>query len=130
MPQFSQKSLDRLHTCHPLLQILMLGVVKRFDITVLCGHRGEAEQNAAYAAGNSKLKWPKSKHNKVPSEAVDIVPYPIDWEDTAAFERMGQVVLQCWEEMDPDDTAKWQLVWGKTFKGLVDYPHFEIRLRG
>jgi len=108
----------------------MLGVVKRFDITVLCGHRGEAEQNAAYAAGNSKLKWPKSKHNKVPSEAVDIVPYPIDWEDTAAFERMGQVVLQCWEEMDPDDTAKWQLVWGKTFKGLVDYPHFEIRLRG
>lgn len=107
----------------------MLNVVKRFDITVLCGHRGEAEQNAAYAAGNSKLKWPNSKHNKTPSEAVDIVPYPINWEDTSRFEEMGQVVLDEWLKLDTEDTEKWQLVWGKTFKGLVDYPHFEIRLR-
>ena len=31
--------------------------------------------------GNSKVKWPKGKHNKVPSVAVDAIPYPIDWGD-------------------------------------------------
>jgi len=125
--KFSKKSLDKLHECHPLLQTVMLGVIKRFDISVLCGHRGEAEQNAEHAGGNSKLKWPASKHNKTPSEAVDVVPYPINWQDTARFEAMGQVVLQCWEEIPKEDRHGWELVWGKTFKGLVDYPHFEVR---
>lgn len=129
MPKFSQKSADKLHDCHPLLQLLMLRAIKSFDFSVVCGHRGEKEQNEAYAAGNSKLKWPNSKHNKVPSEAVDIVPYPVHWEDTSQFEAMGHVVLQSWEEIPEEDRQGWELVWGKTFKGLVDYPHFEIRRR-
>lgn len=52
------------------------------DITVLCGFRGEAEQNAAVAAGTSKLPWPRSKHNQTPSRAVDVVPYPVEWQDS------------------------------------------------
>lgn len=52
------------------------------DITVLCGFRGEAEQNAAVAAGTSKLSWPRSKHNQTPSRAVDVVPYPVEWQDS------------------------------------------------
>ena len=128
MPKFSQKSLDRLHDCHPLLQMVMLAAIKKTDFSVICGFRGEKEQNEAYASGNSKLKWPQSKHNKKPSEAVDIVPYPVDWNDIKRFETLGQIVLQTWEtDVAEEDRAGWELVWGKNFKGLVDYPHFELR---
>lgn len=130
MPKFSQNSLDRLHECHPLLQMLMLKVIKKIDFSVICGHRDANAQNLAYTQGRSKLKWPNSKHNKVPSEAVDIVPYPIDWDDISRFETLGQTVMQVWEsEIDAEDKGSWELVWGKNFKGLVDYPHFELRMK-
>jgi hypothetical protein len=86
MPQFSAKSIERLQTCHPDLQRVCNEVIKHFDCTVLCGTRPKADQDAAVAAGNSKTPWPKSKHNPMPSRAVDIGPYekpeqPIDWAD-------------------------------------------------
>lgn len=128
MPKFSQKSLDKLHDCHPLLQMLMLQVIKKTDFSVICGHRSKEDQDKAFAEGHSKLKWPNSKHNKVPSEAVDIVPYPVDWNDIGRFENLGQIVMQVWESgIDPEDKDGWELIWGKNFKGLVDYPHFELR---
>lgn len=89
-------SLERLSSCHDDLQLLILDVAQRVDagelftagirdITVLCGQRGKAEQDAAFTRGTSKLQWPKSKHNQTPSLAVDIAPYPIYWHDREAF---------------------------------------------
>lgn len=75
MPQYSPKSAARLAECDHHLQILFDEVVKHFDCTVLCGHRAEPEQHAAYLTGKSKLDWPRSKHNKIPSLAVDVAPY-------------------------------------------------------
>ncbi len=87
------KSRERLLECHPDLQRLVreleVGIDRGdlapyvLDIKVLCGFRGEAEQNAAYFARpqRSKLQWPNSKHNVKPARAVDIAPYPIEWED-------------------------------------------------
>ena len=43
MPAFSQRSKDRLATCHPDLQRVMNKVVERYDISIICGHRGEEE---------------------------------------------------------------------------------------
>jgi peptidoglycan L-alanyl-D-glutamate endopeptidase CwlK len=31
----------------------------------------------AYFSGNSKLMWPKGRHNSLPSKAVDFQPYPM-----------------------------------------------------
>lgn len=45
------------------------------DISITQGHRGEERQNALYPRF-TKLRWPHGKHNKLPSEAVDFVPYP------------------------------------------------------
>ena len=59
----------------------MKKVVEKFDCTIIEGHRGKDKQNKAYADGKSKLKYPKGKHNKKPSIAVDVIPYPIDWSD-------------------------------------------------
>ena len=43
--------------------------------------------------GNSKVKFPNGKHNKSPSVAVDVAPYPIDWKDRDRFHYFGGYVL-------------------------------------
>lgn len=89
MPSFSQVSKDRLATCHPKLQALLNEAIKHYDFTVLCGHRGKDEQDAAYNSGRSKVRWPDSKHNRTPSLAVDVAPYPVDWSDLDRFRRLA-----------------------------------------
>lgn len=96
MPQFSKTSLERLATCDPRLQLICNEAIQIVDFVVLEGHRGEAAQNAAVAAGNSKLPWPQGKHNKLPSKAIDIAPWlpevKIDWNDLVAFGRLMGVI--------------------------------------
>jgi peptidoglycan L-alanyl-D-glutamate endopeptidase CwlK len=52
-------------------------VVKGFDCTVICGHRNEEDQQKVFAQGYSKVQYPNSKHNSLPSKAIDIMPYPL-----------------------------------------------------
>jgi len=75
VPNFGAKSKQNLSEAHINLQRLFTEVIKHRDCTVVVGYRGEAEQNRAFAVGNSKLKFPNSKHNQSPSLAVDVVPY-------------------------------------------------------
>jgi peptidoglycan L-alanyl-D-glutamate endopeptidase CwlK len=60
-------------------------VIKHFDCSVICGHRGQEEQDEAFHKVLSKHRFPESKHNKETSLAADVVPYPIDWDDTDRF---------------------------------------------
>lgn len=91
MPVFSQRSLDRLRTCDERLQRLFNEVIKHRDCIVLVGHRPKEDQDLAYRSGASKLRWPDSKHNSLPSKAVDVAPYPIpeNWgeDDPAEYEK-------------------------------------------
>jgi hypothetical protein len=93
MPKFGKTSKKRLATCDKSLQDLFNEVVKNFDCSVLVGHRGEKEQNEAYDKGNSQVRWPKGKHNSNPSTAVDVAPYPIDWEDRERFTYFAGFVM-------------------------------------
>lgn len=65
---------------------------RELDLTIVCGYRGEAAQNKAFAEGHSKTPWPASKHNLSPSHAFDFTPYPFDgkkdWDDVAHFARI------------------------------------------
>lgn len=83
--RFSSLSLSRLHTCHPDLQEVLNEAIKYIDFSVIEGHRNKERQDVAFAEGKSKLKWPHSMHNTLPSMAVDIAPYPIDWNDRERF---------------------------------------------
>lgn len=127
MPKFSARSLKNLEQCHPLLQLLMYEAIKVTDFSVICGFRGEKEQNEAYDRGNSKLKWPQSKHNQTPSLAVDIVPYPIDWNDERRFRTLGTVVKEIWAQLPEEKKEGWSLSWGGDWKTFKDFPHFELR---
>lgn len=121
MPSFSKRSSYRLAQCHLDLRKVLNAAIEQTDFTVLCGHRGKDEQDAAVAAGNSRLVYPMSKHNQIPSRAVDIAPYPIDWDDISRFVTLGSIVLDIATKMGID------LVWGGNWKSLKDYPHYELR---
>ena len=78
---FSKKSKDKLETSHPLLQRLFRHVSEIYDCQILEGYRGEEAQNKYFAQGLSQAKFPDSKHNKQPAEAIDSGPYPVKWVD-------------------------------------------------
>jgi peptidoglycan L-alanyl-D-glutamate endopeptidase CwlK len=113
------KSKERLLTCHPDLQLIVEELVLEMDITVLCGTRGEAEQNEAFRTGKSKLKFPNSKHNSLPSKAVDLAPYPIDWNNIKRFDIMMDIA----QKIADKHGIKIRL--GRTFS-FKDYPHMEL----
>lgn len=88
MPMFGHASIAQLGTCDERLQRILHEAIQHVDFTVIEGHRGKAKQHAAFLAGNSQLDWPLGKHNAIPSRAVDIAPYPIDWSNkTTALAR-------------------------------------------
>lgn len=118
--KYSKKSLERIAECDEKLQLIAGELIKEMDVTVLCGHRNKADQNAAYAAGKSRLKWPHGKHNAWPSHAIDIAPYPIDWNDISKFKDMCKRVERIAKALG----IKIRL--GRDFKGLVDMPHVEL----
>lgn len=127
--KYSPISLERLDSCHRDLQILFNRVLIGYDHSILCGHRGEIDQNTAFKNGYSKLKFPDSKHNSDPSMAVDALPYETNHIDsgktqTAFFAgyvkatadqlfEMGTIhhKIRCgvdWDsDMDIDDTTFW-----------------------
>ena len=54
------------------------------SLVIVCGHRGEADQETARRKGASRAKWGQSAHNTLPAAAVDIAPSGptggIDWD--------------------------------------------------
>ena len=79
MPKFSWRSKQKLATCHPDIQRVFDKVVQTVDCAILEGHRHEERQLELFLAKKTKVKWPQSRHNRKPSGAVDVVPWPIDW---------------------------------------------------
>ena len=130
MATFGTSSKRKLKTCHPLLQLLFNEVIKGFDCSVLCGHRTEEDQRIAYEKGNSKVKFPNSKHNSQPSIGIGVAPYPINWKDIdrhyyfagyvrGVADRLG-IPIRYGGDWDDDMQVK-----DENFKDLV---HFELVL--
>ena len=124
MPSFSQASLDQLNTCHPDLIRLFTEVIKTHDCHVSEGYRDRADQEADFAKGTSKAHYGQSNHNTQPSRAVDVEPYPIDWDDTDRFRAFALTVLATAQ------TLGIKVRWGGGLEfqkaGIVDMPHYEL----
>lgn len=139
MPRFGKTSLRRLEECHPLLQALFSEVIKYFDCSVLCGHRPMDEQNKMFEEGKSRLQWPFSTHNQIPSMAVDVVPYYLDkphirWDRRSLYRyyyfagvvkglsiKLG-IVIRWGGDWDSDTYVRDQK--------FNDLPHFELTMEG
>lgn len=85
MPKFGKKSQERLRGVNSELVNVLNELVKIMDVTIIEGVRSQERQDRLVAEGKSKTKF--SKH--ITGRAVDLAPYPIDWEDRDRFHYMG-----------------------------------------
>jgi len=127
--KFSQASQTRLSTCDPRLQRLFEAVIAAgHDCTIIEGHRTQERQEEAFRTGKSKLSWPKSKHNRMPSMAVDVMPYPIDWSDRKRLDEFALIVFATAAKLGI--AVRWGGDWNQNGKSnderFFDGPHWEI----
>lgn len=128
MNKFSNQSLIRLDSADERLQVIFTKVLHIIDCTIIEGHRDKELQNEYFRTGKSKVEYPNGKHNEIPSMAVDVAPYPINWNDKKRFYYFAGIVKAVAFEMG------YKLRWGgdwdndndlndQTFMDLV---HFEL----
>lgn len=124
-----KRSLECLSTALPIWTEIVTELSDYMNVSVIQGFRGEAEQNAAVAAGNSKTPWPESAHNTQPSIAIDIMPYPIDWKDVKRISYMAGMIRMI------GASKGYAIRWGGDWdcdgevndQTFHDLPHFEAR---
>jgi hypothetical protein len=129
MPRYSKRSKERLASCDERLQEVFNEVIKHVDCSVLEGHRSKERQNRLYDEGRTKVKYPNGRHNISPSKAVDVTPYPVDWEDRERQTLFAGFVIGIARGMGY--RLRWGGDWDMDFQVMDnrfdDFPHFEIR---
>ena len=129
MPKFGTVSKERLATAHPDLQKLFNEIIKNIDCSVTEGHRGKELQNKYFDEGKSKVRFPDGRHNKNPSLAVDVTPYPVDYSDRERQTLFAGYVLGVASQMGLN--VRWGGDWNKDFSvadnRFDDMPHFELK---
>lgn len=127
MPQFGTSSKQARNSCNDSLQRILNEAIKHVDFSIIWGHRDMEEQNTAFNDGNSRNRWPTSKHNAYPSNAFDIVPYPAGYD--ASYEEFFELATYILAAASARGIAiKWGGHWKNyTGKGLNDrdWAHFE-----
>ena len=133
MFSLSKRSLDRLNGVDPRL----VAVVKRAieittqDFMVLEGLRTPQRQAELYAQGRTApgpvVTWTmQSPH--LEGRAVDLVPYPVDWNTLSKFDAIAKAMFDAAKEQGV--SIRWGADWDRDGKprerGESDSPHFEI----
>ena len=125
MPRFGRRSKERLKGVDVKLINVLNELVKIMDVTVIEGLRSQERQNELVAKGASKTKY--SKH--IQGKAVDLAPYPIDWEDRERFHYMGGMVRGIGQQLNVN--IRWGGDWdsdGETKdNSFDDLVHVEIK---
>lgn len=128
MAKFSKKSLAVLQTCDNSLQEICFEAIKILDFSVISGHRGEDEQAQLLKQGKTKAKYMESKHNYSPSLAVDIAPYPVDWNDKERFYILAGIMIAIAHSKGVKLRwgGDWNMNWNLKDNKFNDLGHFEI----
>ena len=129
MPKFGRKSREGLNTCDSKLKQVFNEVIKHVDCSILEGHRDKDRQNKLYEEGKTKVKYPNGRHNRQPSSAVDVTPYPVDWEDRERQTLFAGFVIGVASQMGIN--LRWGGDWDQDFQVVDnrfdDFPHFELK---
>ena len=139
--RFSALSRSRLKGVHPDLirvvdRALMLSSV---DFMVIEGVRTPERQRALYAQGRTKpgriVTWTLRSRHLVQADgfghAVDLAPYPLDWEGPARFPKFDAIARAMFAAADDLGVAiRWGADWDRDGKsrerGESDSPHWEL----
>ena len=112
------RSLQNLSGVHPdmVAEVKRAIEITEQDFTVIEGIRNVSRQRELYKAGKSTTM--NSRH--ITGHAVDMVPWPVDWNDLERFEVMSEAMKKAAEELDIP------IKWGGDWKSFYDAPHFEL----
>jgi peptidoglycan L-alanyl-D-glutamate endopeptidase CwlK len=88
MPKFGKRSREKMRGVDSRLINVMNELIKLMDVTIIEGLRTKERQEELVAKGASKTKF--SKH--IEGKALDLSPYPIDWENRDGFYYMGGMI--------------------------------------
>ena len=112
------RSLQSLSGVHPdLVAVVKLAItITEQDFTVIEGIRNINRQRELVKKGASTTM--NSRH--ITGHAVDMVPWPVDWNDLERFEIMSEAMKAAAEELEIP------IVWGGDWKSFYDAPHFEL----
>lgn len=125
MYRFGKRSKARLKGVKPELVNVLNELVKIMDVTIIEGLRTEERQKQLVASGASKTKF--SKH--LEGKAVDLAPYPIDWEDRDRFHYMGGMIRGIAKQLNVN--VRWGGDWDSDGdihdNNFDDLVHVEIR---
>jgi len=88
MPKFGKRSREKMRGVDSRLINVMNELIKLMDVTIIEGLRTKERQEELVAKGASKTKF--SKH--IEGKALDLSPYPIDWENRDGLYYMGGMI--------------------------------------
>jgi len=97
-----------------------------FDVTVIEGVRDQKRQKQLFEQGATKVMT--SRH--MSGNAVDLAPYPVDWNDTDRFKTLAHHMFAAAKELGIE--IRWGGNWSridelqKPPSSFVDMPHFEL----
>ena len=124
MPRFGRRSKERLKGVNVKLVNVVNELIKIMDVTIIEGLRSKERQEQLLAEGKTKTRY--SKH--IEGKAVDLAPYPIDWNDRERFHYMGGMIRGIGKQMNVN--IRWGGDWNKDFQvadnQFDDFPHFEL----
>ena len=124
MPKFGKRSLANLKGVNTKLVNVLNQTIKHFDFTVIEGLRSLETQKEYIDKGTSKTM--DSKH--LVGRAVDIAPYPVDYDNIKRFIYLGGFILGVASQLGVK--LRWGMDWDmdtyvKDTK-FIDAGHFEM----
>ena len=125
MYKFGKRSRKRLKGVDARLVNVLNELIKIMDVTVIEGLRSAERQEELLAKGATKVKYSKHMEGK----AVDICPYPIDWDDRDRFHYMGGMIRGIAKQLNVN--VRWGGDWDSDGEvkdnSFDDLVHIEIK---
>lgn len=125
MYKFGKRSRKRLKGVDSRLVNVLNELIKIMDVTVIEGLRSAERQEELLAKGATKVKYSKHMEGK----AVDICPYPIDWDDRDRFHYMGGMIRGIAKQLNVN--VRWGGDWDSDGEvkdnSFDDLVHIEIK---
>lgn len=144
--------MDRLNTCHQDLVTLFLEVIQHFNCSIISGQRLPEEQFELFKQGRRLIdsQWrkvgavvtykdgydKKSRHNILPlSEAVDVVPWPIEWKNVNRMRFFVGFTLGTARQLYASGVIEHEITSGMDWDNdtllkdqrFNDIPHFQLK---
>ena len=117
----------------PLIPVVKRAIeITSQDFVVIEGLRTQARQDELWAQGRTKpgpvVTWTKDASSHGTGHAVDICPYPVDWNDLKKFNAIADAMFAAADELGVP--LRWGADWDRD--GILrerwesDSPHFEL----